>query len=90
MTDLTRIIGADAVRAVMNHDPNSRTLEKYYLDLESTRNLVGVTLNEKGTYGPGGHSDDMVDKITHLLSKNSTSKLFSASKAQRTMYSFAK
>ncbi|RSM09045.1 hypothetical protein CDV31_007907 [Fusarium ambrosium] len=45
-TDLTRKIGHDAARLIMNHDPASRVLEKYYLSLENTMDVSCSCLND--------------------------------------------
>ncbi|RTE79345.1 hypothetical protein BHE90_006175 [Fusarium euwallaceae] len=40
-TDLTHKIGHDAARLIMNHDPASRVLEKYYISMEDTMDVSG-------------------------------------------------
>lgn len=44
--DLTRQVGRDASRAIMNHDAQSRVLEKYYLSLGDAVDLSRVALDE--------------------------------------------
>ncbi|KAM0200381.1 hypothetical protein ACHAPI_002806 [Fusarium lateritium] len=79
-TDLSRKIGKDAARSLMNHDPNSRTLEKYYLSLEDTLDVSGLALDElDGTEDNSGHTEDLVkagnDLAIHVLSDERARKV---------------
>ncbi|CAJ0540123.1 Ff.00g073930.m01.CDS01 [Fusarium sp. VM40] len=72
-TDLSRKIGKDAARSLMNHDPNSRILEKYYLSLEDTLDVSGLALDElDGRENNDGHTEDLLkagnDLAIHVLS----------------------
>ncbi|RSL42177.1 hypothetical protein CEP53_012340 [Fusarium sp. AF-6] len=58
-TDLTRKIGHDTARLIMNHDPTSRVLEKYYLSLKDAMDVLG--LDELDGHN-GGH-----DLALHVL-----------------------
>ncbi|RSL58139.1 hypothetical protein CEP54_007925 [Fusarium duplospermum] len=51
--DLTRKIGHDAARLIMNHDPASRLLEKYHLSLEDTMDVLGLGLDELDGHNGG-------------------------------------
>ncbi|KAF5711462.1 hypothetical protein FGLOB1_4965 [Fusarium globosum] len=64
--DLSRKIGKDAARSLMNHDPDSRTLEKYYLSLEDTLDVTGLALDEVGGEEGGGHTEEMLKADSYL------------------------
>lgn len=57
-TDLSRILGVDQARRLMAHDPDSRILEKYYLDLESTTDVSALALAEPSA--AGGQSGTLI------------------------------
>ena len=46
----------------MAHDPDSRTLERFYMDLQSTSDLTGVTLGETTTL----HSQTLIEENAPL------------------------
>ncbi|ETS84837.1 hypothetical protein PFICI_02862 [Pestalotiopsis fici W106-1] len=48
-TDLARQIGRDDARMLMNHDPDSRVLEKYYLNLSGFTDRTSLGLGLTGT-----------------------------------------
>ncbi|ETS79940.1 hypothetical protein PFICI_07469 [Pestalotiopsis fici W106-1] len=50
-TELSLSIGRDDVRAVMNHEPDSRILEKYYLNGTGFRDMTALGLGIRGTEG---------------------------------------
>ncbi|CAM1508609.1 Fc.00g054570.m01.CDS01 [Cosmosporella sp. VM-42] len=45
-TDFTAIFGPDIARAIMNHDADTRTMERHYLDFFRTTNLTAAALGE--------------------------------------------
>lgn len=57
-TDVTRKIGPDAAKRMLNHNPDSVNLQLFYADLESTTDLTAITLDED--VGEGGHSKQLV------------------------------
>ncbi|KAK2479087.1 hypothetical protein H9L39_08461 [Fusarium oxysporum f. sp. albedinis] len=77
-TDLTRKIGGDAARSLMNHDPDFRTLEKYYLSLEDTLDVSGLALDEVDG-DTGGHTEEMLksghDLAIHVLTDERARKI---------------
>ncbi|RKK86501.1 hypothetical protein BFJ71_g13743 [Fusarium oxysporum] len=77
-TDLTRKIGGDAARSLMNHDPDFRTLEKYYLSLEDTLDISGLALDEVDG-DTGGHTEEMLksghDLAIHVLTDERARKI---------------
>lgn len=58
--DLTRQIGADAARTIMNHAPESRVLERYYLALENTTDISGLGLGEAKDLDAAGQSEILI------------------------------
>ncbi|KAH7236763.1 uncharacterized protein BKA55DRAFT_679077 [Fusarium redolens] len=77
-TDLTRKIGNDAARSLMNHDPDFRTLEKFYLWLEDTLDVSGLALDEVDG-DTGGHTEEMLksgnDLAIHVLTDERARKI---------------
>lgn len=63
-TDLTRLIGRDATRTLMNHDPDSRILEKWYLDFTPTTDLMNLALGN--TNDLGQESMDLLKRANPL------------------------
>lgn len=57
-TDLVRRVGVEATRVLMGHTPESRTLERYYLDMTSTFDVSAAGLEEP--IAAGAHSESMV------------------------------
>ncbi|KAK5083428.1 hypothetical protein LTS08_003621 [Lithohypha guttulata] len=49
--DLAQTIGVEQTRALMNHDPDTRTLERYYLDVSSTLPLSALTTDDADPAG---------------------------------------
>lgn len=45
-TDFTLLVGADHARRLLGHGPNTRTLERYYLNDVNRTNLSGMALGE--------------------------------------------
>lgn len=45
-TDFTLLLGADHARRLLGHGPNTRTLERYYLNDVNSTNLSGMALGE--------------------------------------------
>lgn len=45
-TDIARIAGADAARAIMCHEPDTRTLERFYLSAMPTTDVVAMAMDE--------------------------------------------
>lgn len=43
---MTKAFGADVAREIMTHDPDTRTLERYYLDRMRTLNVAAVGYGE--------------------------------------------
>ncbi|KAF4456865.1 hypothetical protein F53441_1076 [Fusarium austroafricanum] len=78
-TDLSHKIGKDAACSLMNHDPHSRTLEKYYLLLEDTLDVSGLSLDELGGED-GGHTEEMLktgnDLALHVLTDERARKVY--------------
>ncbi|KAF5722886.1 hypothetical protein FMUND_2242 [Fusarium mundagurra] len=76
--DLSRKIGKDAARSLMNHDPDSRTLEKYYLSLEDTLDVSGLALDEIDG-DTAGHTEEMLkadsDLAIHVLTDERARKV---------------
>lgn len=46
-TDFAKAIGADGAREILTHEPDTRTLELYYLELRSTTNVTALGLGEE-------------------------------------------
>ncbi|KAH7174972.1 uncharacterized protein B0J16DRAFT_418367 [Fusarium flagelliforme] len=63
--DLTRQLGRDAARAIMDHDPDSRVLEKYYLSLGDAVDVSRISLNEDTSHlGFEGYSHQIDQETT--------------------------
>lgn len=45
-TDFARAFGPDHARTIMNHDPDTRTMERYYLNFFRTTNVTSAALGE--------------------------------------------
>ncbi|KAF5529603.1 hypothetical protein FPHYL_14197 [Fusarium phyllophilum] len=79
--DLSRKIGKDAVRSLMDHDPDSRTLEKYYVSLEDTLDVSGLALDEVDG-DTSGHTEEMLkadsDLAIHILTDERARKNYPA------------
>ena len=45
-TELSRIIGVDATRQILDHEPGTKTLERHYMGFAYGRDLVGTGLGE--------------------------------------------
>ncbi|KAH7024844.1 uncharacterized protein B0I36DRAFT_387286 [Microdochium trichocladiopsis] len=69
-TDVTRKVGPDTAKRLLNHDPDSVTLQLFYVDLEATTDLTALTLDEQ--VEDGGHSKDLVAE-NHPLALNALS-----------------
>ncbi|KAF4950643.1 hypothetical protein FGADI_8047 [Fusarium gaditjirri] len=77
--DLSRKIGKSAARSSMKHDPDSRTLEKYYLLLEDTLDVSCLALDELDGKEGGGHTKEMLkadsDLAIHVLTDERARKV---------------
>jgi uncharacterized protein YlaI len=72
--DLTRAVGRDAARVIMNHDPETRTLEKYYLSIDDQIDVSGISLGEPGDLGSEGYSRQMDEARTLAIYTLSSQK----------------
>jgi hypothetical protein len=61
------LIGPDPARNIMAHDAESRTLERYYLNLQPTTDLTGMKLAEPT--GPRGRPPQPTHKNSPLANE---------------------
>ncbi|KAG5804209.1 hypothetical protein H9Q74_004897 [Fusarium xylarioides] len=77
-SQLSRKIGKDAACSLMNYNPDSRTLKKYYLSLEDTLDVSGLALDEIDG-DTAGHTEEMLkadsDLAIHVLTDERAGKV---------------
>lgn len=63
--ELTRKLGADTARDIMNHGADTRTMEESYLDLGETVDLTAALLPNEHV-GPAGQSEELLANNANL------------------------
>lgn len=74
-SDITRVLGPDAARDIMCHDQDTKTLERFYLNLRPTTDVSAIGLGESHT---ARREEMMLDDVLSTLPPERIAQIYGA------------